>query len=43
MASSMFQSHGAIEQSHAGCYGFVTVVTYGPYGIMEEGSYSQVG
>ena len=30
MASSTFRSQGAIEQSHAGCYGFVTVVTYKP-------------
>jgi len=39
MASSTFQSRGAIEQTHAGCYGFVTVVTYNPYGIVENQSY----
>ena len=43
MASSTFQSKGAIEQSHAGCYGFVTVVTYNPYGIVEEESYPKAG
>ena len=39
MASSSFRSSGAIEQTYAGCYGFVTVVTYGPYGIVDRESY----
>ena len=39
MASSTFRSSGAIEQTYAGCYGFVTVVTYGPYGIVDRESY----
>ena len=42
MASSTFQSSGAIEQTYAGCYGFVTVVTYGPYGIVDHESYPRV-
>ena len=43
MASSTFRSSGAIEQHYAGCYGFVTLVTYGPYGIVEEESYPERG
>ena len=39
MASSTFRSTGAVEQSYSSCYGFVTLVTYGPYGIVDEESY----
>ena len=38
MASRTFRSSGPIEQTHAACYGYVTVVTYGPYGIVDEES-----
>ena len=38
MASSTFRSTSVLDQSHAGCYGFLTVVTYGPYGVVEEES-----
>ena len=43
MASSTFRSQGAIEKSYAGCYGFVMVVTYNPYGIVDEESYPKAG
>ena len=43
MESGTFASRGAIEQSHSGCYGFVTVVTHNPYGIVDEESYPTVG
>ena len=39
MASGTFHSRGAIDQQHAGRYGFLTVVTDGPYGIIDEESY----
>ncbi len=39
MASSTFWSHGEIDQAHSYCYGYVTYVSYGPYGIIEEHSY----
>ncbi len=39
MASSTFQSTRVLEERHAGCYGFLTVVTYGPYGVVEAESY----
>lgn len=39
MASSRFWSTGAISQRHVNCYGFLTLATYGPYGIVEEQSY----
>lgn len=42
MASSTFWSHGEIEQAHSYCYGYVTYVSYGPYGIIEEHSYPKV-
>jgi len=38
MASSTYWSRGAIEQNHANRYGFLTIVTYGPGGIIEEES-----
>jgi hypothetical protein len=41
MASSRFRSEGAVSQQHANCYGFLTYVTYGPHGVMEEHSYPQ--
>ena len=39
MASSTFHSTHVLERRHAGCYGFLTLVTYGPYGVVEEESY----
>ena len=39
MGSSTIGSTGAIEQQHSACYGFVTVVTYGPHGIVDAESY----
>jgi hypothetical protein len=41
MASSSFWSEGDVSQEHANCYGFLTYVTYGPYGVIEEHSYPQ--
>ena len=41
--SATFQSTGEVEQSYSGRYGFLSVVTYGPYGIVEEESYPHVG
>ncbi len=35
MASSTFRGNGAIAFDHAGRYGFLTYVAYGPYGIIE--------
>ena len=40
--SSTFQSTGVVEQSYSGCYGLLTIVTYGPYGIVDEESYPHV-
>ncbi len=39
MASSSFSSRGTIEQEHKGCYGFLSFVSYGPYGIIKEQSH----
>lgn len=39
MASSTFWSKGEISQHHQNCYGFLTYVAYGPYGVIEEQSY----
>lgn len=39
MASSSFWSKGDVSQEHANCYGFLTYVTYGPQGVIEERSY----
>jgi hypothetical protein len=39
MASSSFWSEGDVSQEHANCYGFLTYVTYGPHGVIEEHSY----
>lgn len=39
MASSTYWSEGDISQHHTNCYGFLTYVTYGPYGVIEEHSY----
>lgn len=39
MASSTFWSKGEIAQDHSLCYGAISYVTYGPYGIMEEESH----
>lgn len=41
MASSSFWSEGDVSQDHAHCYGFLTYVTYGPHGVIEEQSYPQ--
>ena len=41
MGSSTIRSAGAIEQQHSECYGFVTLVTYGPHGIVDAESYPQ--
>lgn len=42
MASSTFRSQGELAMSETGCYGLLTFVTYGPYGIIDEQSYPQV-
>ena len=39
MASSTFWSKGELTQEHGNRYGFLTYVTYGPYGIIEEHSH----
>ncbi len=39
MASSDFWSKGEVEQEHAGRYGFISYVTYGPHGIIDEHSH----
>jgi hypothetical protein len=39
--SSTYWSKGTITQNHRNRYGFITYVTYGPYGIIEEHSYPQ--
>lgn len=39
MGSSTFRATAALELDHASCYGFVTVVTYAPHGIVEAESY----
>lgn len=39
MASSTFWSTGAITQNYQDCYGYLTYITYGPYGIIDEHSY----
>ncbi len=39
MASSTFWSTSAVTQAHQNRYGFLTYVTYGPYGVIEEQSY----
>jgi hypothetical protein len=39
MASSDFWSKGAINHQYQSRYGFLTYVTYGPYGVVEEHSY----
>ena len=39
MASSTFWSKGELPQNYNGCYGFLTVTTYGPYGLIDEQSY----
>lgn len=38
MASSTFWSKVAIPQTHQNCYGFLTYVTYRPYGVIDEKS-----
>lgn len=42
MASATFTSEGHINQSHSDRYGFLTFVTYGPYGMVKESSYPQM-
>lgn len=39
MGSSTFRATAALELDHASCYGFVTLVTYDPHGIVEAESY----
>lgn len=39
MASSNFWSKGELDQNHSQRYGFLTLVTYGPYGVIEEQSH----
>ena len=41
MAGSTFWSKGDLPQNYQNCYGFLTVTTYGPQGIIEEQSYPQ--
>lgn len=36
MASGTFKASGDIELKSSGVYGFLTNVTYGPYGIIEN-------
>jgi hypothetical protein len=42
MASSTMRSHAPLPQSYEKCYGFLTITTYGPQGIIEEHSYPAV-
>jgi hypothetical protein len=39
MVSSKFWTKGPITQDHNNRYGFLTISTFGPYGIIEEESY----
>jgi hypothetical protein len=39
MASSTFWSVGTLPQNYQNCYGFLTFVTYGPQGVIEDHSY----
>jgi hypothetical protein len=39
MASSNMKSSGTITLEYENVYGFLTYVTYGPYGVIEEHSY----
>ncbi len=39
MASSQFTTHGELAMAEQGCYGLLTLVSYGPHGIIEEQSY----
>ena len=39
MASSTFKSNGAISHDHTNAYGFLTFVTYGPYGVIDDQSH----
>lgn len=42
MASSTFTSTRELPQDYANCYGFLTIVTYRPAGLVEEKSYPAV-
>lgn len=42
MASADFWSRGELEQDHANRYAYLSLVTYGPYGIVEEHSHPAV-
>ncbi len=42
MASSTFQSKRELIQDYANCYGFITIATYSPRGLIEEKSYPAV-
>jgi hypothetical protein len=37
MASGTFSGTGDIKFHNRNCYGFLTVVAYGPYGVIETG------
>ena len=39
MASSTFSSTRELIQNYQNCYGFLTIVTYTPHGLVEEKSY----
>jgi hypothetical protein len=39
MVSGKFWTKGPITQDHNNRYGFLTISTFGPYGIIEEESY----
>ena len=39
MASGTFWSRGELDQNHDGRYAYISLVTYGPYGIIDEHSH----
>ncbi len=39
MASGTFSGKGDLPQDYQNCYGFLTLTTYGPHGLIEEHSY----
>jgi hypothetical protein len=39
IVSSTFWSEGQVQQNYQNSYGFLTYVTYGPYGVIEDLSY----
>jgi hypothetical protein len=42
MASATYSTFGAIPQNYQKVYGYLTVATYGPYGVIEDQSYPRV-